>query len=367
MEFAMFYEIPVARPWTPGKEHQAYKDVVEQVKLGDRLGFHSVWTVEHHFLEEFSHCSNPEVLYGHLAAVTNNIRLGYGVRLMPQPYNHPVRTAESVAVLDLLSDGRVEFGTGRSATRAELEGFGIHPNDTRSMWQEALTMTLGAMTNDEFSFDGQYWQMPTRRVLPKPLQDPHPPVWAATSSDGGHRLIGELGLGLLSFSVGTPPEELGRRIGIYRGGIEACGEPIGKFVNNRAASFTMVNVAETNEQAVEQAGPSFEWYPKHGAHLIGSVAQWLRQMEEELGTYDYLGSTADRVEDGSVNHLTMDYLLDTNACVCGDPDRAIEMFRAYEATGCDVVFCLFNPYDVAHEDVMQTIELMGQHVIPAFR
>ena len=100
------------------------------------------------------------------------------------PYNHPVRTAESVAVLDLLSDGRVEFGTGRSATRAELVGFGIHPNDTRSMWQEALTMTLGAMTNDEFSFDGQYWQMPTRRVLPKPLQDPHPPVWAATSSDG---------------------------------------------------------------------------------------------------------------------------------------------------------------------------------------
>ena len=204
MEFAMFYEIPVARPWTPGKEHQAYKDVVEQVKLGDRLGFHSVWTVEHHFLEEFSHCSNPEVLYGHLAAVTNNIRLGYGVRLMPQPYNHPIRTAESVAVLDLLSDGRVEFGTGRSATRAELEGFGIHPNDTRSMWQEALTMTLGAMTNDEFSFEGKYWQMPTRRVLPKPLQDPHPPVWAATSSDGGHRLIGELGLGLLSFSVGTP-------------------------------------------------------------------------------------------------------------------------------------------------------------------
>ena len=90
-------------------------------------------------------------------------------------------------------------------------------------------------------------------------------------------------------------------------------------------------------------------------------------MEEELGTYDYLGPTADRVEDGSVGHLTMDYLLDTNACVCGDPDRAIEMFRAYEATGCDVVFCLFNPYDVAHDDVMQTIELMGEHVIPAFK
>ena len=112
MKFALFYEIPVARPWTKGKEHKAYKDVVEQAVLGDQLGFHSFWTVEHHFLEEFSHCSNPEVLYGHIAARTKNLRLGYGVRLLPKPYNHPVRTAESVAVLDLLSDGRVEFGVG---------------------------------------------------------------------------------------------------------------------------------------------------------------------------------------------------------------------------------------------------------------
>jgi alkanesulfonate monooxygenase SsuD/methylene tetrahydromethanopterin reductase-like flavin-dependent oxidoreductase (luciferase family) len=323
--------------------------------------------VEHHFLEEYSHCSNPEVLYGHLAAVTENIRLGYGVRLMPKPYNHPVRTAESVAVLDLLSDGPVEFGTGRSATRAELEGFGIHPDDTRSMWREGLEMALGAMTNEEFEFDGEYRQMPKRTVLPKPLQDPHPPVWAATSSDSGHRMIGELGLGLLSFSVGTPPEELGRRISIYRDGIAACKEPIGHFVNDRAASFTMVNVAESTEEAVDQATESFEWYPKHGAKIVGSVAQWLREMEDDLNTYEDLGSTQDRVEDGSIDFLNMDYLLDTNACVCGDPDQAIEMFKACEATGCDVVFYLFNPYNVTHEAAMQTIELMGLHVIPAFK
>jgi alkanesulfonate monooxygenase SsuD/methylene tetrahydromethanopterin reductase-like flavin-dependent oxidoreductase (luciferase family) len=366
MKFAMFYEIPVPKPWTPGKEHRAYKDVVEQVKLGDKVGFHSVWTVEHHFLEEYSHCSNPEVLYGHLAAVTENIRLGYGVRLMPKPYNHPIRTAESVAVLDLLSDGRVEFGTGRSATRMELEGFGIHPDEARPMWQEGLEMALGAMTNDEFSFDGTYWQMPPRRVLPKPLQDPHPPVWAATASDRGHRLIGELGLGLLSFAVGTPPEELKRRIDIYRRGIAACEKPMGAFVNDQAASFTMVNVAPTTEEAVDQASESFTWYPKHGAQIIGSVAQWLEEMEEDLGTYDYLASLSETVEQGLHEHLTMDYLMDTNACVCGDPDRAIEMFKAYEATGCDLVFCLFNPYSVSHEACMQTIEMMGEHVIPAF-
>jgi alkanesulfonate monooxygenase SsuD/methylene tetrahydromethanopterin reductase-like flavin-dependent oxidoreductase (luciferase family) len=124
VKFALFYEIPVARPWAKDSEHRAYKEVVEQAVLGEQAGFHSLWTVEHHFLEEFSHCSNPEILYGHIAAKTSKLRLGYGVRLMPKPYNHPVRTAESVAVLDLLSDGRVELGSGRSATRAELEGFG---------------------------------------------------------------------------------------------------------------------------------------------------------------------------------------------------------------------------------------------------
>ena len=132
MKFALFYEIPVAKPFTDGKEHAAYKNTLEQAVLGEQAGFHSFWTVEHHFLEEYSHCSNPEVLYGAIAARTSTMRLGYGVRLLPKPYNHPIRSAESAAVLDLISDGRVEFGTGRSSTRAEIEGFDIDPQDTRA-------------------------------------------------------------------------------------------------------------------------------------------------------------------------------------------------------------------------------------------
>ena len=159
MKFALFYEIPVPRPWTPESEHQAYKNTIEQAVLGDKVGFHSFWTVEHHFLEEYSHCSNPEVLYGAIAARTENIRLGYGVRLLPKPYNHPIRTAESVAVLDLISDGRVEFGTGRSSTRAELEGFDIDPAETREMWSEALGHIVAAWTEEQYQADGKYWRM----------------------------------------------------------------------------------------------------------------------------------------------------------------------------------------------------------------
>ncbi len=127
MKFALFYEIPVPRPWEEDSELIAYQNTLEEAIAGDKFGWHAFWTVEHHFLQEYSHCSNPEVLYGAIASRTENIRLGYGVRLMPKPYNHPVRTAESVAVLDLLSKGRVDMGAGRSATRAELEGFGIDP------------------------------------------------------------------------------------------------------------------------------------------------------------------------------------------------------------------------------------------------
>ncbi len=361
----MFYEIPVAKPWTRDGEYQAYRDTIEQAKLGDKMGFHSFWTVEHHFLDEYSHCSNPEVLYGHLAAVTENLRIGYGVRLLPQPYNHPVRTAESVATLDLISNGRVEFGTGRSSTRAELEGFGVDPKQTRQMWDEALRHIVGCWTEDEHSFDGTYWSMPKRRVHPKPRQDPHPPIWGATSSVEGHYEIGSRGIGLLSFTVGNPPETLAERLDAYRKGQAACSEPVGKFRNSRAATFTMVHCADTNERAKAEADESFTWYPRTAVARIAELGDWMAG--QELGNYAYVGEAAKTRDSGVLDHMNMDYLYDSGAAVVGDPDRCIEICKRYEAVGCELLFCLLNPYKMTHEQVMHSIELLGRHVIPEFR
>jgi alkanesulfonate monooxygenase SsuD/methylene tetrahydromethanopterin reductase-like flavin-dependent oxidoreductase (luciferase family) len=366
VKFALFYEIPVARPWTPGKEHAAYHNTLEQAILGDEVGFHSFWTVEHHFLEEYSHCSNPEILYGAIAVRTERIRIGYGVRLLPQPYNHPIRTAESVAVLDLLSNGRVEFGTGRSSTRAELEGFDIDPHETRAMWSEALEHIVAAWTEDEYQADGKYWRMGApRRVLPKPLQDPHPPIWGATSSPDGHREIGRHGLGLCSFTVGVPPEDLAERIDMYRQGQKECEKPAGKFANDQAATFTMVHCAPTNDEAYEQAAESFPWYVRTGARLIGSVAEWLEG--KELGTYQYTAGPLQHDREGALEHLNFEYLRDSGSAVVGDPDRCVELAKRYEAAGCDLLLCLVNPYKIPHEQVMRSIELMGKHVIPEFQ
>jgi alkanesulfonate monooxygenase SsuD/methylene tetrahydromethanopterin reductase-like flavin-dependent oxidoreductase (luciferase family) len=364
MKFALFYEIPVARPWTPGKEQRAYQEVLEQAVRGDELGFHSLWTVEHHFLEEFSHCSNPEVLYGAVAARTERLRIGYGVRLLPRPYNHPVRSAESAAVLDLLSDGRVEFGTGRSATRVELEGFGVDPHQTREMWAEALEHIVGCWTNDEYGFQGRYWSLPKRRVLPKPLQSPHPPLWGATTSLDGHYEIGKRGIGVCSFTVGVPPEELAARVALFKKGQAECRQPIGKVRNERVATFTMVHCADSNARAFAEAGESMSWYPSHAGKLFGETARWMSGLRSDgdLGTYSYM----EAAKEAGAFQVPFDYIRDSGAGVVGDPDRCIEIARRYQQAGCDLLLCLSNPYKIPHEAVMRSIELLGTYVLPEF-
>jgi len=366
MKFALFYEIPVARPWDRDSELKAYQNTLEQAIAGDRFGWDAFWTVEHHFLEEYSHCSNPEVLYGAIASRTERIRIGYGVRLLPKPYNHPVRTAESVAVLDLLSGGRVDFATGRSSTRPELEGFGIDPSETRGMWQEALGHIVGCWTNEEYEFAGEHWQMPRRRVQPKPIQDPHPPIWGATSSDDGHRQMGRLGLGLCSFAVGLSPDQVREKIEIYRSALAECTDPIAGEIHDSAATFTMAVCSEDRQRAIDVARESFEWYPKTGARLIGSVAEWMAERNQDLGTYAYAADTHAHDEQGLLDLLTLEYLMDSNACVLGTPEECTEMCAKYQEAGVDLLLCLVNPYKIPHEAVMETIELMGTQVIPKF-
>ncbi len=316
MKFAMFYEIPVARPWHPESEHQAYKNTLEQAILGDQVGFHAFWTVEHHFLEEYSHCSNPD---------------------------------------------------GRSSTRDELEGFDVNPHETREQWREALQHIVSAWTEEYYQADGKYWHMGApRRVQPKPLQKPHPPIFGATSSIDGHREVGRQGIGLCSFTVGLPPEELVKNIGAYRDGLAECEEPAGKFKNETAATFTMVHCAPTKEEAYQVAEESFVWYPKHGAKIIGSVAEWLEEQKQDLGTYQYTAGPAQHAREGALEYLTFDYIHSNGAGVVGDPDECIETCKRYEAAGCDLLLCLLNPYNIPHDKVMQSIELIGKHVIPEF-
>jgi alkanesulfonate monooxygenase SsuD/methylene tetrahydromethanopterin reductase-like flavin-dependent oxidoreductase (luciferase family) len=226
---------------------------------------------------------------------------------------------------------------------------------------------VGCWTNDTYEFTGEHWQMPRRRVQPKPLQQPHPPIWGATTSDEGHQQIGELGLGLCSFAVGVPPEEVKRKIDIYRDAVSRCEKPLGAYVHDAAATFTMCLVSNDEAAAREAARESFEWYPKVGARQIATVAEWMAERNQSLGNYDYAAEMKQHSDDGSLDLLSLEYLVDAGACVLGTPTQAIDACRRYEEAGVDLLLCLVNPYKIPHEQVMQTIELMGTHVIPEFR
>jgi alkanesulfonate monooxygenase SsuD/methylene tetrahydromethanopterin reductase-like flavin-dependent oxidoreductase (luciferase family) len=361
MELALMYELPVPRPWGPDSATRAFHDTLEQIELADRLGFHSVWTVEHHFLDEYSFSSAPGVFYGAIAARTQNIRIGHGVRLLPFPYNHPVRAAEAAATVDVLSRGRLEFGTGRSGTRTEMEGFGIRPTDTRPMWEEALDVIVGCWTEEQFSWDGEYFHLPPRGVVPKPVQAPHPPLWGATSSAESHEIVGQKGLGLLSFSVAMPPEALTRRIGRYRSALEGA-RPVGKFVNDRVATFCQVHCAETRAQAYADAREPFPWYIQTSLEAIAELGAW--REGTNLGSYEYARKLLNGMD---LHDLTFDYLTKNETVMCGDPDHCLEMAKRYEAVGVDLLMCLVQSYDIPHEKVMRSIELLGTEVMPRLR
>ena len=231
MKFGIFYEHQLPRPWEEDGEYRLMQDALEQVELADRLGFDVVWEVEHHFLEEYSHSSAPEVFLGACSQRTKDIRLGHGIIQTAPGYNHPARTAERVATLDLLSGGRVEFGSGESGSEAELGGFLVDPATKREAWLEGLQVALRCMTETPFTgVDGHFVQMPPRNVVPKPMQKPHPPLWVACSPArhdpaGGRewdrrphvrlhrpRRGGEVGVGLRAHAGGAVrPGRVGRQ------------------------------------------------------------------------------------------------------------------------------------------------------------
>ena len=367
MKFALFYEIPVPRPWEEDSELVAYQNTLEQAIAGDKYGWHAFWTVEHHFLQEYSHCSNPEVLYGAIASRTENIRLGYGVRLMPKPYNHPVRTAESVAVLDLLSKGRVDMGAGRSATRAELEGFGIDPGREppdvagghrahRRLLDQRGVRVRRASTGRcrAAACSPSRGRSRTRRCgAPRPATRATR-RWATSASV------------CAPSPSGCRPREVKRKIDVYRAAVEQCAKPIGAFVHNQAATFTMALCGPDSDKAKEEARESFEWYPKTGARQIATLTDWMAERKQELGSYSYAADMKKTDDEGTLDLLSLEYLVDANACVLGTPEECLEACRAYEAAGVDLLLCLVNPYKISHESVMQTIELMGTEVIPHF-
>lgn len=373
MKFGIFYEHQLPRPWEEDSERRLIQDALEQVELADRLGIDYVWEVEHHFLEEYSHSSAPEVFLGACSQRTKRMRLGHGIVLTPPPFNHPARVAERIAMLDLVSNGRVDFGTGESSSEAELGGFGVDPALKRELWEEGLALAVRCMTEVPFTgADGPHVSMPQRNVVPKPVQKPHPPIWVACSRRDTILLAARKGIGALTFAF-IDPEEARTWVDDYYATLEREGVPIGKAVNANIACVTAMmchpNEGEALRRGLEGGnffGYSLAHYYVFGEHRPARTNVW----QEYLERRQQMGFSPEAVIAAESEVLGARVAVGDNAGLrgaTGTPEQIRGFLRRYEECGVDQVIFVMQAGKNRHEHIMESLELFGSEVLPEFK
>jgi alkanesulfonate monooxygenase SsuD/methylene tetrahydromethanopterin reductase-like flavin-dependent oxidoreductase (luciferase family) len=352
MQFGIFYEHQLPRPWQEDSEERLIREALEQVELADRLGIDYAWEVEHHFLEEYSHSSAPEVFLAACSQRTKRIRLGHGITLMPPNYNHPARVAERIATLDLVSNGRVEWGTGESATAVEMGGFGVDPDDKRAMWEEATREAANMLAMRPYpGFQGRWFDMPCRNLVPKAVQRPHPPLWVACSRRETIHLAARNGLGALTFSF-LDPDQAAKWVEEYYDIIKSdeC-VPIGHRVNPNIAIVTGMSCHSDEAEAIRRGldgfrffGYSLGYYALFGEHRPGRADLW----ERFLQVKDQLPDNAGR---GGI----------------GTPDQLRAHLARYEKAGIDQVMFIQQSGTNRHEHICDSLEIFAERVMPEFK
>src|SRR5438552_15919367 len=252
MKFGMFFEHQVPRPWEDGDEARVFAEALEQIELADRIGIDCAWLVEHHFLEEYSHSSAPEIFLGAASQRTQRCRLGHGIMRTVPAINHPARVAERIATLDVLSGGRVEFGSGEGSAAAELAGFRVDPADKRAMCEDGTRVALRCLSETPFAgHAGEYVRLAPRNVVPKPIQRQHPPVWVACTRRATIQLAAQHGIGALSFAF-FDPEEARLWVADYYATLAREGIPIGDAVNANLACVTRIFCHDDENEPVRR-------------------------------------------------------------------------------------------------------------------
>jgi alkanesulfonate monooxygenase SsuD/methylene tetrahydromethanopterin reductase-like flavin-dependent oxidoreductase (luciferase family) len=372
VRFGLFYEHQLPRPHPPGAEEKLLRDALEQVELADRVGLHSVWEVEHHFLEEYSHSSAPEVFLAAASQRTQRIRLGHGIVQLPPGYNHPARVAERIATLDLVSGGRVEFGTGESSSQSELGGFGVDRELKRAQWEEALEVSTRLLVEEPFSgHQGRFLSVPPRNLVPKPKQKPHPPLWVACSRRETILLAARRGIGALSFSF-VEPEEARVWVDDYYRLIESdvC-RPAGYAVNPNVAVVVPFMCHADEQTAIERGidganffGYSLAHYYVFGAHRPGVTNLW----EEFQANRDQRGFARDlaKATDAPLPVRLLQENLGSLRGAIGTPRQVTDLLERYEKAGIDEVIFVAQAGRNQHEHICESIELFARDVLPAF-
>jgi luciferase family oxidoreductase group 1 len=351
MKFGLFYELQLPRPWREGGEYALVHEALDQIELADRLGYDCAWAVEHHFLEEYSHCSAPEVLLAAASQRTRRIRLGHGIVQLPT--NHPARVAERVATLDLVSHGRVEFGVGEGSSVTELHPFGRRFRDKREVWEDALRALIPMFGDGGTEYHGAHFDFPLRNVVPKPLQKPHPPLWVACSQFPTVEMAGRRGLGVLAFQFLDPASARAWVHAYYNAYVKRL-EPLADYATNpQIALVCPLMVAETDDEARRRAEGwtffifSLLFYNSHGPVVPGTVSLW-----EEYEAWKRGPKAKDRTGMGLI----------------GTPDTVrARLFEIERTTRADQIILLSQAGKARHEHIVESLELFARQVMPEFQ
>jgi len=372
MKFSIIYEAQMADT-SRANEQQVFRDIVEQSIYAEEMGFDTIWAVEHTALTQYAHMSAPETFLAYLAGRTSRIGIGHGVVCLPPAMNHPVKVAERIATLDILSNGRVHFGMGKGGTQQEAGTFGYNLEDLPPMIDESMYLIPKILKHGEIEHDGQFVKIPFRPIHPSPMQDPHPPIYmACTRADtlvtAGSRGIGALVLGFAG------PEDIAKKNAIYR---EA-------FANRKAED----QVGYRPTQHLAALCPAVVLEDREKARRIGLRGQ--RFFVESLGHW-YSGGPAPDVEDLDASESlaalqrhkeeTVAWLSEEKIAVgghhtesfevvddaYGTPEDCIRQIKRLQDAGADEILFMFQMGGIPHEVIMETIRNIGEKVIPYFR
>lgn len=392
MIFDVFNELQRPRPWEPQHEHQVFRDGIEQAVLADQLGYACWWMVEHHCTPEFSYSGAPELFNAALSQRTERIHLGHSGVLSPFIINHPLRVAERAAVLDQLSNGRAEIALARSGG-AEWDTFGVDPQTTLEQLDEAYRILVSAWTDETFSWDSQHMKIPPREVVPKPFQDPHPPLWQTVSSPPSFTAAGERGVGALATTLLSTVGMIKSMLDMYDEGLTRC-EPVGKFRNTQKGVFTFVHCTETTDQAIaSRASEAALWYVNAAPRIFSVPRTIWTEMIRGAPAASTDPGRARAVSDASevmvdmdpddahpivriMNRQALGYELDPvevyealeplESVIVGDVETCRRKIQRYADAGVDRLLCLFQYGQLSHDDAMNSIRVLGESLIPEF-
>lgn len=350
MKFGIFYEHQIPRPWDERSEHRTLQESLEQIELADQLGFDTAWVVEHHFLEEYSHSSAPEVFLGAASQRTKNIRLGHGIVQITT--NQPHRVAEKVGTLDLLSNGRVELGFGEGAGPAELHPFGVKVRTKRERWEEAVQAIVPMFTKTDWEFHGEYFDFPARNVVPKPMQKPHPPLWVACSNIKTIAKAGEWGMGALGFSF-ISAEAAKAWVHRYYNCLLRRRDPLTDYpLNPNIAIANGFFCAETDEEAIEKASGwtffifALSYYGRKGVDAPGKSDLWAAYQE-----WRHTEKAQKAVE----------------TALIGSPETLRKKIRMFADAHVDQCILVAQAGRTGHEDICKSYRLFAEEVMPEFQ